>query len=186
MAQFYFLSVLFNILVGLVLTYGKDLTEKEDANLILSENSEDKAEDKMENEEIFEGEENLSSEIQEKNSSEKKSLQKKHSNIFKNSDFLNSSTFRLICGVLSAFVGIMKLLSVFRNDVPVVGDLLPSLAGIAGGASLLIEYYAVHATSGEEIPEMLNKIFIGSRKYIGIICLAAGLLHFVFPQVVLL
>ena len=174
MAQFYFLSVLFNILAGLILIYGNDLTKKEVTDLILSEDENKEKEDSLDVE-------NLISENQ-----DEKSAEKKHSNIFKNSEFLNGSTFRLICGVLSVFVGIMKLLSVFRNDVPVVGDLLPALAGIAGGTSLLTEYYAVHSTSGDELPEMLKKVFIDSRKYIGIICLIAGLLHFVFPQVVLL
>lgn len=185
MAQFYFLSVLFNIIAGLILIYGKDLTKKNATDLILSDN-----ENNSDDENIFADEnssENFSdAEDEEKSAEKSKNQKKKSSESSKNFDFLNNSTFRLICGVLCVFVGIMKFLSVFRNDVPVIGDLIPAVAGLVGGASLLLEYYISHATTKNELPAWANKFFIESRKYIGIFCLLAGLLHFVFPQVVLL
>lgn len=199
MAQFYFLSVLFNIIAGLILIYGKDLTKKNSTDLILSD-KEDNSDDEnifadetssensaLKDSEDFSQEEIFSSDKDDKKSSEKsKNQKKKSSETSKNFDFLNNSTFRLICGVLCVFVGIMKFLSVFRNDVPVIGDLIPALAGLSGGVSLLLEYYISHATTKNELPSWVNKVFIESRKYIGIFCLLAGLLHFVFPQVVLL
>ncbi len=194
MAQFYFLSVLFNIIAGLILIYGKDLTKKNATDLILSDDKNNADEnDSDENdfnendsadfsqEEIFSDDEDA-----EKSEEKTKNQKKKFSETSKTLDFLNNSTFRLICGVLCVFVGIMKFLSVFRNDVPVIGDLIPALAGLVGGASLLLEYYISHATTKNELPSWVNKFFIESRKYIGIFCLLAGLLHFVFPQVVLL
>ena len=80
----------------------------------------------------------------------------------------------------------MKILSVFRNDIPVIGDLVPALAGLAGGAALLVEYYVSSSAADSTIPDNIQTVFIDSRKYIGVFCLLAGLLHFVFPQVMLL
>lgn len=144
MAQFYFLSVLLNIIAGLVLVYGFDLTKK--------------------------------------NNTEKQPS----ASFFGNLTCFENRTFRLVVGVLSMLVGLMKILSVFRNDVPVIGDLVPALAGLTGGASLLLEYYLSATTEEVRIPEGVTRVLIGGRKYIGVFCLVAGLLHFIFPQVVLL
>lgn len=84
MAQFYFLSILLNIIAGLILVYGVNLADREDSL----------------------------SEIEDDGSSFKKSI----------NDFgINSASFRLIVGVLCVFTAIMKILSVFRNDIPVGG-----------------------------------------------------------------
>jgi hypothetical protein len=150
MAQFYFLSVLLNVLAGLILVYGKNLSSAagfSDDDLDFDDESA-------------------------KNSSG-------------NLDF-DSPIFRLIVGVLCIFVAVMKILSVFRNDVPVVGDLLPVLAGFASGISILLEYYLSTSSEKENFPENLKRIFIDSRRYIGIAAIAVGILHFIFPQIVLL
>ena len=165
MAQFYFLSVLLNIIAGLILVYGLDFTK-----------------------EVPSGEKKSSSKKKETSSSTDK--KKKENTVFsgamKSFERFDSKAFRLVIGVLSAFVGVMKLLSVFRNDIPVIGDLFPALAGIAASFSLLLEYFMVSSTEEQHVPELLEKIFIGSRKYIGMGCIIVALLHFVFPQVMLL
>ena len=186
MAQFYFLSILFNIVAGLILVYGQDLTtskelsvsnENEDADTIKdSEEAAVNSDEKAEN----------SEDDSKKDAKEKKDKTSGIKKILSGFAAADNKTMRLVVGVLCVFVGIMKLLSVFRNDVPVVGDLLPALAGFAGGASLLLEYYLSTTTEETHIPEIIEKIFIDSRKYIGIGCLVAGLLHFIFPQVLLL
>ncbi len=81
---------------------------------------------------------------------------------------------------------VMKILSVFRNDVPVIGDLLPAVAGLLGGASILLEYYIYSTDTEIGISENVQKVFIDSRKGIGYFCFAVALLHFVFPQVLFL
>ncbi len=146
MAQFYFLSVLLNILAGLILIYGKNLAD-----------------------ESFEDENQIT----------------KTGISFGVLDF-DSTTFRLIVGILSIFVAIMKIISVFRNDVPIIGDILPVFAGFAAGASILIEYYISTTSEDESITGNIYKVFIGSRKYIGIGCIVIGILHFIFPQVLFL
>ncbi|HBG65870.1 MAG TPA: hypothetical protein DDW78_05305 [Treponema sp.] len=156
MEQFYFLSVLFNILAGLILVYGRDLTKG------------DEADDGLELIEDGSGE-----------------GEKEQGALFKDFDGFNNATFRLVIGILSAFVGIMKLLAAY-DGIPVLGDLLPALAGVAAGASLLIEYYLLNASDPDTLPEGLQGIFIDSRKYIGVLCLIVGLLHFIFPRVLVL
>ena len=51
---------------------------------------------------------------------------------------------------------------------------------------MLVEYYVSSSAAGSTIPDNIQTVFIDSRKYIGVFCLLAGLLHFVFPQVMLL
>ena len=168
MAQFYFLSVLFNILTGLIIVYGKRLVPASKENLP-SESADD---DFSQTDSEFESESTSAS-----------ASTTRMQGLLGNFD---SRSFRLVLGVLCMFVGLMKFLSVFRNDVPVIGDLFPAIAGLAGGASLLLEYYTATSSVGLELPEWVTKLFVDSRKYVGVACLIAGLLHFVCPQVMLL
>ena len=116
MAQFYFLSVLMNILAGLVLVFG--------INLVSQKFDED-----------FEGEGAFDDDLGELSSGSSASKVKKTFGELG----LDSPSFRMVIGILCVFVAVMKILSVFRNDVPVLGDLVPALAGFAGGASILLE-----------------------------------------------
>ena len=174
MAQIYFLSVLFNVIAGLILVYGKSLKKNESSESLYDDDP--FAEDRED--EAFDAENSMDN-----NSETVKGIKKEKEGILTD---INSKTFRLITGILCVFVGIMKLLNQFRNDVAIIGDLLPALAGIAGGASLLIEYYVVISGNEFAVPDLVKTVFVDSKKYIGIGCLAAGLLHFIFPQVVLL
>ena len=100
--------------------------------------------------------------------------------------FLETKNFRLALGVLSAFVGIIKLLSVVQGDVPVLGDLVPAVAGIVGGACLLYEYYKVSSTVPVTMPSFFETLFVSGRKYVGIACVAVGTVHFILPRVLFL
>lgn len=163
MAQFYFLSVLMNILAGLVLVFG--------INLVSQKFDED-----------FEGEGAFDDGLGELSSGSSASKVKKTFGELG----LDSPSFRMVIGILCVFVAVMKILSVFRNDVPVLGDFVPALAGFAGGASILLEYYISTTDTEIGINENVQKVFIDSRKGIGYFCFAAALLHFVFPQVLFL
>ncbi|MCQ2240593.1 hypothetical protein [Treponema sp.] len=164
MAQFYFLSVLMNILAGLVLVFGINLvSQKYDGELDSSDSFDDELDD-----------------FSEESSSESK-VKKTFGELG-----LDSPSFRMVIGILCVFVAVMKILSVFRNDVPVIGDLLPAVAGLLGGASILLEYYIYSTDTEIGISENVQKVFIDSRKGIGYFCFAVALLHFVFPQVLFL
>ena len=99
---------------------------------------------------------------------------------------MQDETFRLVLGILTCITGFFKLLTAVRGDVPVIGDLLPALAGLAGGFTLLYEFYKTRSTIDEEsLPSVVQKIVAGKR-YIGISCLIAAVLHFLFPTVLFL
>lgn len=92
---------------------------------------------------------------------------------------------RLIIGIMDIFIAFMKILSVYQGDVPVFGDFFCVLAGFLAGATLLIGYYMSHSSSeGSATP--VSNFFISYGKYIGIACIVVSILHFAFPQVILL
>ncbi|MDR2476240.1 MAG: hypothetical protein LBD18_00435 [Treponema sp.] len=103
---------------------------------------------------------------------------------------LRNSTFRLVLGILTAATGILKLLSPVLDNIPLLGDLLPALAGIAAGFILVFGYYREHSSlSAEEAGGKLDRIgdaFLHYKKAAGIALLAAALLHFLFPQALFL
>jgi hypothetical protein len=98
---------------------------------------------------------------------------------------LRSETFRLILGVLCALMGLLKLLSPVQGDIPVIGDLVPAAAGLAAGFILLFDYY--HGRSFfEDGDGRIKTIITVNRRWIGLAVMAAAILHFVFPAVLLL
>lgn len=167
MLQFYFLSVLLNIVSGLIFLY----PAKNFDDALSSGNSDD---------DIFSD----LSDSDDVNSASDSSKAKKSK--FLEIPFLEDSSFRLVLGILMVLTGLMKLLSPIQYDVPVVGDLIPALAGLAGGFSILLEWYRNKSTVGVNLPGVIDKIFVEGRKYLGIFCIAAGVLHFIFPRVLFL
>jgi hypothetical protein len=100
--------------------------------------------------------------------------------------FMKDQTVRLIMGILTFTVGFFKLLTVMRGDVPVVGDLLPSVAGMAVGVTLLLEFYRSTASVTTEAIDKLDRIFISNKRVVGIIAMVSGLVHFLFANVLFL
>lgn len=164
MEQFYCLSVVLNILAGLILVYGMDLTKK-NTELDVAESTQDAEEFS-------------------KDESQKKLIP--GIKLPKNLSGLNSKGLRLVVGIATAGIGLIKFFYSYRS-IPILGDLIPSLIGMAGGVSVLIEYYAANVTDDDfELSDNLQAIFITPRKYIGVACLAAALLHFLFPRAIFL
>ncbi len=104
----------------------------------------------------------------------------------KTRDLFESSNFKLIMGILTSFTAVMKLLSVLPGDVPVAGDLLPVLAGLAGGITLLLDYYKEKSSVDLHLPSVLQTLFTNGRVYIGYACIAAAVVHFLLPKVLFL
>lgn len=125
---------------------------------------------------------------------------------------LAGRTARLTLGGITAAVGVLKLL-VYADDLQIVvaGDLVPALAGMAlGGALLAISLRPTEEGGGEhdagmEPPghttqegssrvvvaadgpvEKTAQLALGYRVPLGLVGVAAGLLHFLFPGAVLL
>ncbi len=174
MLQFYFLSILLNVIAGLILVYATDFTSK---NTVFPENEKNDFENYSD-----------SIEDSDKNTESDDSVFDKKLSFAINSKgtFFDDMTFRLVIAILSGLVGILKLLSTIQNDVPVIGDLIPAIAGLAACFALLVEYYIQKSTTEVKLPSVLNTVFINGRKYLGIFCIIAGVLHFIFPRVLFL
>jgi len=99
---------------------------------------------------------------------------------------LDSETTRLLVGVGAAVTGLLKILSPVAGNVPVVGDLVPALAGLGGGFILAFEFYrrrnTVHSPAAERIEALITK----NRKLAGFVCLGAAVLHLIFFPVLFL
>ncbi|MDR0554583.1 MAG: hypothetical protein LBG76_07285 [Treponema sp.] len=94
--------------------------------------------------------------------------------------------FRLVLGILSVVMGLLKLLSSTQGDLPVIGDLFPAAAGFAAGSVLILDYYRSRALLDPEDSGNAGSIFLKNKRLIGFFSLAAAALHFLFPTVLLL
>jgi len=102
--------------------------------------------------------------------------------------FLSSGGFRLVLGILAAITGILKFLSPINNTMPILGDMLPALAGIAAGFTLIFGFYrensAKHDDSGNL--DRIGDMFLHYKKIAGFFLLAVAVLHFLFPTALFL
>ena len=117
---------------------------------------------------------------------------------------LNQRTARLTIGSITAAVGILKLL-VYANplQIVVVGDLLPAVAGIVLGGSLVVtalrpteeegvepegagEEGSEHVVPAQGPVEKTAHLALGYRVPVGLAGMAVAVLHFLFPGAVLL
>ena len=111
--------------------------------------------------------------------------------------FVNKGLYRIILGLVSILIGFINLFPTYGDfsnipDIPVLGELLPSLAGIGGGVLLLLEYSRsrksiakAEATkpAGEVSPKSHLKAYLN---IVGLASIIIGILHAVFPKVPLL
>jgi hypothetical protein len=94
---------------------------------------------------------------------------------------VNTGTFKLILGVLTALTGLLKLLSSVEGDVPVAGDLLPALTGMAAGAALVFSFYRERSALETEGGRQPGEFILKYKKWAGIAAVVSALLHFLFP-----
>jgi len=96
--------------------------------------------------------------------------------------------FRLVVGILSAITGVLKLLSPINNKVPVLGDMLPALAGLAGGFILIFSFYRENSSkngAGGKL-DLVGDTFLQYRKVAGVSLMVIAALHFLFPTALFL
>jgi hypothetical protein len=98
---------------------------------------------------------------------------------------LQNETVRLVLGILTMLMGLLKILSSVQGDIPVIGDLVPALAGLGAGFVLVYEFYRSRSGTDFEISEKIEGL-LTRRRLIGIAALASAAVHFLFPQVLLL
>lgn len=101
-------------------------------------------------------------------------------------ELFRDETLRLVLGILAMSVGFFKLLTVVRGDVPVVGDLIPAVAGLSSGFTLAFEFYRSRSTIHSDTSERLESIFLKNRKWLGIAAIVSSAAHFLFPTVLFL
>jgi hypothetical protein len=99
---------------------------------------------------------------------------------------LSNETCRLILGAATILMGLLKLLSSVRGDVPVIGDLIPALAGFLAGFILVFEYYRSHSSLEPEHTEKIEQLLLHNKKWAGCFALAAAAIHFLLPSVLFL
>jgi hypothetical protein len=110
---------------------------------------------------------------------------------FKN--FFSSWGFRLVLGILAAITGVLKLLLPMPNSektaIPILGDMLPALAGIVAGFILIFGFYRENSTKSANVNGKLDLIgdtLLQYRKAVGISLLVIAVLHFLFPYALFL
>jgi len=90
-------------------------------------------------------------------------------------------------GVVTAAVGIFKLIVRSPGEtVPVAGDLLPALVGMALGAAVFFEATLRRPNPTESRIDRYAKAVLSYRVPLGLGGLAVALLHFLFPGAVIL
>jgi hypothetical protein len=106
--------------------------------------------------------------------------------------FFLSGGFRLVLGIATAITGILKLLSPMPNSektsIPILGDMLPALAGIAAGFIFIFGFYRENSVKSEDEGNLdrVGDALLHYKKVAGILLLAAAALHFLFPAALFL
>lgn len=100
-------------------------------------------------------------------------------------EFFENSIAKLVFAVVAGITGLFKIISVFYTDVPVVGDLFIALSSFVICVYFLDDTLAKNA----KLTEKLSGFYTFTDKYkvaIGIVAIALSVLHFCFPNVVLI
>ena len=95
-------------------------------------------------------------------------------------EVLEERGFKFSLGILSLIIGLFKILTP-TGDIPVVGDLLPAVAGIALGGVLLLEFFRTKSDVSQDAIENIEGTIAKNRKFIGIAGIVVGILHFLMP-----
>jgi hypothetical protein len=105
-------------------------------------------------------------------------------------DFMSNSVYRLVLASISVLIGIINLFPTYQGDIAVLGELFPSLVGIATGILLIAEF--LNQRKGEEenkasdIAEKVEKISGPYLTAVGIASIIIGVLHAILPKLPLL
>ena len=102
---------------------------------------------------------------------------------------LNNPTFYLVLGIISVVTGFLKLLSPTMDGVLILGDLLPSVAGVIAGILLIFGIYRQEPSANMKAAGDLDRFGIKLmlfRKAIGIALMITALVHFLFPSALFL
>lgn len=206
MYQFYFLSIALNLFAGAVLIFSKDSTDALDINSedskkvtegadsldegLLSDDLADSAldsdESSFDDDKKSENNKNIKDEKSKSNLDDLSrdiddALNGREKKVTFFDAILCDKWFLLVSAFISLLVGFIKLACPIAG-IPILGDFFPAIAGFAAGLSLLVKYLSDNTTV--ILPEIMDVIFLNSKKLIGLFCVAAALLHFICPGVI--
>ena len=99
---------------------------------------------------------------------------------------LDEKGVKFILGLFSLIVGLFKILTPTAGDVPVIGDILPAVSGMALGGILLLDFYKASSDLHTATVEKVDNIILRNKRYLGMAGILAGLLHFFMPGVPIL
>ncbi len=94
---------------------------------------------------------------------------------------LSERRAKLACGLASLLVGVGTLFVPVEGPL-IIGDLFPSVVGMAMGIALLFEVFRQDTALPAEHPERTEKIPVGYRTTLGVLGIAAAILHFFLPE----
>ncbi|MBN1835419.1 MAG: hypothetical protein JW820_06175 [Spirochaetales bacterium] len=102
-------------------------------------------------------------------------------------EILGRGNVKTSLGIVALVVGFLKLLIYATpNQVPVVGDLLPALAGLAMGAALVVGLIRERSGASGDKTSGFEKTVTTYRVPLGIAGLVIAVLHFLLPGALLL
>jgi len=103
------------------------------------------------------------------------------------SDLAGRRNVRLIVGAITAVVGFLKLIVRSPGEtVPVAGDLLPALAGLALGGLLLVDTLRVPREDETPAVDKVTKAVMPYRTPLGIGGIVIAVVHFLLPALLIL
>ena len=94
---------------------------------------------------------------------------------------LSARTAKLISGISSLLVGFGTLFVPVEGPI-ILGDLFPSVMGMAMGIALLFEVFRQDAVLPVERSEKSERPAVGYRTTLGMLGIAAAILHFFLPE----
>ncbi|MCR5606942.1 MAG: hypothetical protein K6F69_09025 [Treponema sp.] len=102
--------------------------------------------------------------------------------------FFNTALFKLILGFMSVAIGLISLIAVEKDSIPVLENLIPSFTCLASGCCLVLHFYNLKQDELmlPVLPDFLFNFFFDYKKIIGIASIAAGLIHFIVPSIMFL
>ncbi len=100
-------------------------------------------------------------------------------------DFIKNKHIGITIGVLTLIFGILALLQPV-GSILFLGDLLPALLAIIGGISLIARETSIEYKKENKFLLWLQSFVNTNISVIGLLMMAVGLLHAIFPTLVLL
>ena len=99
---------------------------------------------------------------------------------------VNSPTFILVLGIMSAVTGMLKLLSPVNNGLFILGDFIPAAAGIVAGLILIFGIYRQNTASKPGELDRIGTNLLVFRKPISFGLMVSAVLHFIFGEIIFL